>query len=369
MMETKEQDRHWHLVRNDNGEWISDENVEFLTQTEARSLQIKARLGGKKLKIQHGYDGTLWCYKHEYLNINNKKVKIMGKISRMKSGQLNRDYELYKILIGGNAPAWWNSLKEDKDIYIEIRKGNVIDAYYLGGRMAEIKLDRDNQIVVTAHPKYLGFLEEDGQYYRKSIKDGKLKYTPIYQDCSEWLLNRKEEMKANIQKYYSGSNNGEKTSEKYIQGMLILKGRDKYLDSEFAHRLYEDKIETVRIDLVKIENGFIVFEELKRIGDNRLRNMKGDPEILTQIKNYRDFLKVNKDILTEYYKTLYLIKKDLELPVPPIVGDVNDLVVNPEPQLLIANNYEKRTKDRDIRIEKIEEILLKIGVKPNYYNL
>jgi hypothetical protein len=27
MMETKEQERPWHLVRNDNGEWISDENV------------------------------------------------------------------------------------------------------------------------------------------------------------------------------------------------------------------------------------------------------------------------------------------------------------------------------------------------------
>ena len=73
MMETKEQERKWHLIRNDNGEWISDENVEFLTSVEARSLQIKAKLAGKKLDIQHGYDRTLWCYKHEYLNINNKK--------------------------------------------------------------------------------------------------------------------------------------------------------------------------------------------------------------------------------------------------------------------------------------------------------
>ena len=293
----------------------------------------------------------------------------MDKVSRMKSDLLNRKHELYKILNGENAPMWWNCLKEDKDIYIEIRKGNVIDAYYLGGRMAEIKLDRDNQIVVTAHPKYLGFLEEeDGQYYRKGIKDGKKIYTPIYQDCSEWILNRKEEMKANIRKHYSGNNAGEGTSEKYIQGKLILNGRDKYLDSEFAHRLYEDKVKTVRIDLVKIENGFIVFEELKRIRDNRLRNMKENPEILEQIENYREFLNVNKGILTEYYKTLYEIKKDLGLPVP-IVGNVNDLVVNPEPQLLIANNYEKETEGRGIRIKEIEKILATINVKPNYCNL
>jgi hypothetical protein len=64
-METKEQERKWHLVRNDNGEWISDENVVFLTKQEARSLQIKARLARKKLSVQHGYDGGLWCYKHE----------------------------------------------------------------------------------------------------------------------------------------------------------------------------------------------------------------------------------------------------------------------------------------------------------------
>ena len=64
-METKEQERKWHLVRNDNDEWISDENVVFLTKQEARSLQIKARLARKNLSIQHGNDGGLWCYKHE----------------------------------------------------------------------------------------------------------------------------------------------------------------------------------------------------------------------------------------------------------------------------------------------------------------
>ena len=95
---------------------------------------------------------------------------------------------------------------------------------------------------------------------------------------------------------------------------------------------------------------------------------KSGPEILKQIENYREFLNVNKGILTEYYKTLYEIKKDLGLPVP-IVGNVNDLVVNPEPQLLIANNYEKETEGRGIRIKEIEKILSTINVKPNYCNL
>lgn len=71
-METNIQERNWHLVRNDNGEWISDENVVFLTKQEARSLQIKARLSGKTLSLQHGYDGELWCYEHEMDYINQK---------------------------------------------------------------------------------------------------------------------------------------------------------------------------------------------------------------------------------------------------------------------------------------------------------
>jgi hypothetical protein len=68
-METKEQERKWHLVRNDNGEWISDDNVVFLTMQEARHVEIMARLSGKKISIQHGANGDLWCYKHEYTSI------------------------------------------------------------------------------------------------------------------------------------------------------------------------------------------------------------------------------------------------------------------------------------------------------------
>jgi len=68
-METREQEKQWHLVRNDNGEWVSEENVVFLTKAEARSLQIKAKLKDRSISIQHGYEGELWCYKHEMQNI------------------------------------------------------------------------------------------------------------------------------------------------------------------------------------------------------------------------------------------------------------------------------------------------------------
>jgi len=97
MMETKEQERKWHLIRNDNGEWISDENVVFLTSVEARSLQIKAKLEGKKLSIQHGYDGTLWCYKHELKTIKNKIMVMKTKVEQFEQSNYG-EKKIIKLL-------------------------------------------------------------------------------------------------------------------------------------------------------------------------------------------------------------------------------------------------------------------------------
>jgi len=78
MME-KENDRHLHLVRNDNGEWISDEYVVFVSELEATVLRVYAAKQGKPLSIQHGQDGLLWYYKHEVEQIdltqNNTETK------------------------------------------------------------------------------------------------------------------------------------------------------------------------------------------------------------------------------------------------------------------------------------------------------
>lgn len=64
-METMDYKRDWHLIRNDNGEWISDDNVIFVSKVILRILLSKAARMGKTLSVQHGPDGSLWCYKHE----------------------------------------------------------------------------------------------------------------------------------------------------------------------------------------------------------------------------------------------------------------------------------------------------------------
>ena len=64
-METKEYDKRLHLVRNDNGEWISDEYAVIVTKMEADVLKTWAAKQSKTLSFQHGPDGSSWCYKHE----------------------------------------------------------------------------------------------------------------------------------------------------------------------------------------------------------------------------------------------------------------------------------------------------------------
>lgn len=64
-METMNHKRDWHLIRNDNGERISDDNVIFVSKVILRIWLSKAARMGKTLSVQHGPDGSLWCYKHE----------------------------------------------------------------------------------------------------------------------------------------------------------------------------------------------------------------------------------------------------------------------------------------------------------------
>ena len=70
-MDTKEQDRKWNLIHNDNGEWISDDNAVDVSKEEIQRLKLMAMRANKNLSVQHGIEGRLWCYRHEVEAINN----------------------------------------------------------------------------------------------------------------------------------------------------------------------------------------------------------------------------------------------------------------------------------------------------------
>ena len=63
--------KDWHLIRNDNGEWISDDYAVFVDKMPIKLLQANASKNGKPLSIHHGPEGSLWCYKIELEEIES----------------------------------------------------------------------------------------------------------------------------------------------------------------------------------------------------------------------------------------------------------------------------------------------------------
>lgn len=278
-------------------------------------------------------------------------------VAKMKVGLLDPQAPLFQLLMN-NPPTWWEELKEDSDLYIDVRKNNKIMIYYQGGRVACLTYDQDtSKLSATTHPKYLGHADKSNDKYYEAGSE-----RPIYQDIeSEICPQLIKSIKSNIEEYYSKKDSSKKSEEdiqeKLIQGKRVIECLGlSHLDSEFAHRQYEGKTNMIRIDLVHIENHEIVFEELKKVTDPRLRTLDENPEILTQMNSYEEFVTENVDALLEYYKTLLIIKERLGLPVP-IIEDTDLLKIRTKPRLIIYNTYTKMTPAREVRIRDIERLL------------
>ena len=249
-----------------------------------------------------------------------------------------------------NNPHWWKQFKEDSSLYIEVRKDNQVNVYFEGGSIARIHYcSKHRKLQVFIHHKYLGIPKpaDNNLYVEYSDKIG---------SCLNDVLDR-------VKTVYSqkGSIDGvvpkEKWSEKYIQGTLIVQSRQYHLDSEFA---YNDSETSNRIDLVRCSDGMVTFVELKRMGDNRmLHETDATPEVVYQMNRYKQFIEKYSSQLLEYYQKLYDIKKILELPVP----ESRPVCINPIPELLIFDCWEKNTKGRDEHRRRLCEILQKEDVK------
>ena len=98
-------------------------------------------------------------------------------VAKMADSLLNPNAPLFKIL-RDNPPAWWEMLKRDSDLYIDIRKNDKIMIYYQGGRVACLTYDQDTgKLSATTHPKYLGYTDKTNDKYYETDSE-----RPIYQD-------------------------------------------------------------------------------------------------------------------------------------------------------------------------------------------
>ncbi len=266
---------------------------------------------------------------------------------------LNPKAPLFEELKSGKY-AWWEKVKNDLRLYIEIRKDNEVHVYYEGGRVLRLRYcSKKNEVQAFTHRKYL-----------YGTGDG-------YENCAKQLDEKLDTIIGNVHLYSRkhGIADKEEWSEKFIQGNLIINHRSQYLDSEFAYNNGD-----IRIDLVECVNGELRFVELKRIDDARMVTKDGKPEIVDQIEGYRDFIAKHTDEILNYYSEIYALKKTLKLYIP----DKKPYKVNPIPKLLVFNRWIKETPGRLAHREMMDslykayninyEIIMKIEeMKRTYY--
>lgn len=262
---------------------------------------------------------------------------------------LQEEHHLWKAL--EEKPLWWRNILNDPELYVEIRKDNYINVYYYGGCVALIQWS-NGHIVAEIHKKYTtDHFDTKGQTI-----------TSNYYDCQELFQSQEglEAIKRRISQVYhklpaqEGVNNRKNihiSSEKIVQGELILCNRNRYIDSELAHQTEGRK--TMRIDLVELKHQALFFVELKLITDSRLRHLDSQPEIMAQMKKYHDFINRYQEEIIRYYQKILQIKRRIGI----WTGETIIKEVSHKPKLLIIDTYSQMTKGRETRIANIRELL------------
>lgn len=211
--------------------------------------------------------------------------------------RLQVDHILFEEL-SNNPPQWWNNLKSDKDLCIQIRKDNSIDVYFNGGALITgLKYD-GRQFNGAIHKKYIPV--KGGTYVKYLFNNGIAELSPVETiKIDNFSPTTIKAIKERICLFYSDD------SEKGIQYKFI-KNDPSFIDSEFE---YKDKAKTIRIDLVRADTKIkqIVFVEVKTIGANCLKNN----EIVKQMKGYKEFIESKEQELLLYYKKVVAIKRRL----------------------------------------------------------
>lgn len=266
---------------------------------------------------------------------------------------LNVDAKIFQELT--KKPDWWVRMCYEPSFYIEVRKDNQVNVYFEGGSVARIHYcSKHKKLQVFTHHKYLGLPapSKNNAYVEWSDEIMRIEKSQKHPDSI--VL---EEVIQRIRTAYSQKNvkrgilQKEDWSEKFIQGSLIAKSKAFHLDSEFA---YKEVDSDIRIDLIRCDNGVVTFVELKRMSDGRMLHQDDEaPEIVEQISRYRQFISTHSEELLQYYQKLYDIKQDLHLPIPAI----RPTSINPEPQLLIFDNWEKDTPGRTMHRKRVSDIL------------
>ena len=109
MIKKEQHNDEFHLfrIRNNNGEWIDEDNVVYLSRIEAIFYKMLAGKNGKSLSLQHGPNYTIWCYKHEYeevIALNNPRPIFAPRKLKIKKYLINKTIMKKPSIYSGDKP-------------------------------------------------------------------------------------------------------------------------------------------------------------------------------------------------------------------------------------------------------------------------
>jgi hypothetical protein len=217
-----------------------------------------------------------------------------GSKSYAKFERCLKGWKAFESAATSSEPHWFKDLLSlwrpsghrsgEEGLRIAIRNG-YLNFYRLGQSIARVEYLSD-ELVAYVHYKYvLGEpLEYSGPLYLRLTTKGVFSQGSLvttYEGLStlhQWI--------AAAEKYVG--------DEKRIVDELVAKN-DHVVDLEMALPAWALSTSAVRMDLVAIESGKVVFWEVKTVNDSRIRckdefEEDKSPEVLKQLSNYRVFL-------------------------------------------------------------------------------
>lgn len=267
-METKEDDKRLHLIRNDNGEWICDEYVVFVSKLEVGVLKTWATKQGMTLFVQHGYDGTLWCYKHEIeaIDFKNEKTTISKKLRIKKSmGKKNEkaayrgrglhsSYWAESLGKGGNLYGLIEIVRHDKDLVLEIRD-DYFNIYYKGGNMLKVMSENSFQFDYNYYKGNPELSADNKKKDRKGKRKKLLEALKKNRDFKDFV----SQMKTIMDSYWNWLEKEKNRSleEKNVQHELCIKNTE---DSDYTIIDLEYQVSTEDLCSFKYQKAGIKYE-------------------------------------------------------------------------------------------------------------
>ena len=244
-----------------------------------------------------------------------------------------------------NPPRWWRSIISGKDVSVQIRKDNTIDIYYnCGAIITGLKYGRD-KFFGNISAKYIPL---DKKYYPYNFSANEAEFpkdairtVSLSNFCPKTL----KAIKGQIRQYFP------KTSEKGIQADF-MKNDPYFIDMEYEHG------NDLRMDLIRLDFGIrkIVFVEVKLMGNKELYT--GD--IVKQLSKYKKYIKDNANMLIEYYKKVFNIKKKIGILNKELAHkNIDDFDVLDKPLLLLGDCEQAWIDDFSRELdEKIRDIAI-----------